>query len=789
MPPAPPKDLALRPLPERPQLPLELPGVPAAPRAVRGDQLLADLNAPQQEAVLSNDGPLLVLAGAGSGKTRALTRKIAWLVEVVRLAPWEVLAVTFTNKAAAEMRERCHQLLGERAADLWLGTFHSIGVRLLRSHGTRIGIPRDFVIYDNDDQETLIGRCMKRLNVSDKNFPVRAVRGFIDRQKQVCLGPSDPAIPRGNPYEARLAQLYEVYQAELKSAGAVDFGDLIWLPYVLATTCEDVGYLLRSRWRYVLVDEFQDTNRAQYLLLKAILNPERRLCAVGDDDQSIYRWRGAEVENILNFANDFPNAATIRFEQKYRSTRPILDVSGALIAKNSGRLGKVLFTDKEGGEKIRVYGAHNDQDEADWVVQRIQALRGPHRLSEMAVFYRTNAQSRLFEDRLRSSGIPYRVFGGVRFYDRAEVKDVVAYLRLALHPSDPVALERVINKPARGIGKVTLEKLAARAAREATTLWEALCAEARVSGSGQNKLLGFVELILDLNAMATTARADEVVHAVLAQTGYLEALLKDGSVEAETRAENVRELVDALTDFGEAADQNAQSPGDASLAAFLDQVALVSDLDQRRPADEDAVVLMTAHMAKGLEFDVVFVTGMEEDLMPHFNSREDPAAIEEERRLAYVAMTRARVHLHLVHAAARRRFGQIQQALRSRFLDGLPSEHLRLEGLGARTPAVRSWGSGGGGGGFGAPGGRLVTGTARPSRETWDEVKDPEPDWENESQEHDESPFKPGRRVFHPSFGEGRVTDLEGQGERAKVTVQFRDGQSRKLIAKVLTRV
>ncbi len=762
-------------------------------RAARAEALVGDLNEPQREAVMHSEGPLLVLAGAGSGKTRALTRKIAWLVQIVGLAPWQILAVTFTNKAAAEMRERAAHLLGDRASDLWLGTFHSIGVRLLRQHGQHIGVPRGFVIHDDDDQETMIKRVLKRLNIDEKSLQPRVVRGFIDRAKQNCQGPDHPELPRDDFQDRRLAEVYGIYQQEMYKAGAVDFGDLIWLPYRLVSEVPAVANDLRLRFRYVLVDEFQDTNRAQYLLLKAILSSQRNLCAVGDDDQSIYRWRGAEVENILHFDDDFPGSRIIRFEQNYRSTHHILAVSGALIAQNRTRHGKTLFTQNEGGEKVRVFAAQTETDEADYVVRRIDALRGRHPIDEFAIIYRTNAQSRSFEDRLRSRGLNYKVYGGLRFYDRAEIKDIIAYLRLLQNPVDPVALERILNKPTRGIGATTLAKIEARARQDEISLWAALCAEAiDMPGGTGTKLAGFVQLITELNSFAKGSNALEVARAVLARTGYLEWLQKDGSIEGETRAENVRELLGAI---GEFCDKKA----DNSLASWLDEAALASNMDQA--SDGKAIVLLTAHMAKGLEFDVVFVTGIEHELMPHFNSLEDPHALEEERRLAYVAMTRARHHLHLSHAASRRRFGQTRPALRSAFLDGLPAAHMHDENPAPRRQSFIERGSSAWAGG---------SSNDRPATRSMREpdYSDPTPDWENESQDRDQprddsamrrhrvlgSPVLPaaggwsrGMRAFHPQFGQGSVLDVEGAGDKAKVTVRFWDGQTRKLVAKVLS--
>ena len=797
----------------RNQLELLLPSRDRGP-SVSAESLLEDLNAPQREAVLHSRGPLLVLAGAGSGKTRALTRKIAFLVQVERLAPWEILAVTFTNKAAGEMRERCHALLGDRAADLWLGTFHAIGVRLLRQHGSRLGVGRNFVIYDDDDQETLLKRVLKALNLSDKSYPIKALRAFIDEQKQLGREPDHPDIPRGTSHARTMAQVYVSYAQQMRSANAVDFNDLILLPWLLATRFEDVGFEWRARWRYVLVDEFQDTNAAQYLLLKALVGPQRNLCVVGDDDQSIYGWRGAEVENILGFPNEYKDARVIRFEQNYRSTPQILQLSTALIAQNRDRHGKVLWTQKTDGEPIRLYAAQTEQDEAEWVARRIRELRGRYPLAEMAIFYRTNAQSRAFEEALRTCRIPYRVYGGLRFYDRAEIKDILAYLRLIHNPRDGVSLERIINSPARGIGKTTLERLETRASSRDETLWEAVVAEAAASSAGQGKLGAFVALISELQTLAKTATALAVVDAVLSKTSYINVLEADGTVESETRAENVRELVSAIAAYT----QRAEEPG---LGGFLDEVALVSALDTDGES-ADMVVLMTAHMAKGLEFDVAFVTGLEEELIPHVNSSESARGLEEERRLAYVALTRARLHLHLSHAGTRRRFGQVKLMSPSRFLDGLPRDLLRLEGLAGRGSNLGGGGSGGLGRLVGAArteasGNPFARSYAQPAahragRQAHDEagtdasadspweaparatrqvvhdptdVRDPTPSWEDESQDREDGVLARGRRIFHPTFGEGRVELVEGDGPNAKVTVRFRDSV-RKIVARAL---
>jgi len=757
------------------QFQLDLGGRPPNAASSRAEELLADLNPPQRAAVLATSGPVLILAGAGSGKTRALTRKIAYLVAVEGYAPWEILAVTFTNKAAAEMRERAAHLLGDRAADLWLGTFHSVGVKMLRRHGELLGVPRGFVIYDQSDQVAMVGRCMKALDISDKMFTAKNFLGYIEAQKRECRGPDHPEVPRKGPIERRAHQVYEVYERAMRAAGAVDFSDLIWLPYRIVTEHPLVAREYQGRWRYLLVDEFQDTNKAQYRLLKAVLNPARRICVVGDDDQSIYRWRGADVQNILGFHEDLPGAEVFRLEQNYRSTSNILTVAGALIAQNAGRHGKTLWTEHAAGPPVVVYPAHSDRDEAEYVVKQVQALRAETSLGEMAIFYRTNAQSRAFEDVLRSRGIPYRVVGGLRFYDRAEVKDVIAYLRVLVNPADVISLERIVNRPARGIGATTLERCREHAEARGVGLWQAIDELAQRSDATGRRLAPFAALMVSLRAEAESGTALSTALAVLDATRYLALLEEDLSVEAQVRAENVTELIGAIGEYAE------RSPG-GDLAAFLDEVSLVSDLDQTS-REEDAVLMMTAHTAKGLEFDVVFVTGFEEGLFPHFNSSDSAAGVEEERRLAYVAMTRAREHLFVTHAATRRRFGQTKHAVASRFLRGLPAASIRVDaGRQAAAPRHGGWGE--------EPSHRWGSTGSHGAATRGDDADlvfpiDALPDYESESQDPGDAP-RPGSAVFHTQFGEGRILDLTGQGDRAKAKVRFTDGEVRTIMARFL---
>ncbi len=747
------------------------------------DPLVRDLNPPQREAVLANDGPLLLLAGAGSGKTRVITHKIAWLIQREGVRPWQILAVTFTNKAAGEMRERCARLLGADAGNLWLGTFHSIGVRVLRQHGGLLGLPPSFVIYDSDDQAKMIGRSMAALNISDKAFPLKKVQHYINQAKQDCQGPDDPNVPRGSFTDRKHHQIYEHYEREMRAAGAVDFGDLIYLPLRLMREFPMVASEFKQRWQYILVDEFQDTNHAQYALLRAVLNDRRRICVVGDDDQSIYRWRGAEIENILGFDKDFPDAKVIRLERNYRSSGNILEVSGALIAQNTTRHGKTLWTERDAGDPVKLYEAEDDRAEAEWVARQIQGLRGRYRLREVAIFYRTNAQSRSFEDAFRMHGLPHAVVGGLKFYDRMEVKDILAYLKVVANPRDVVSLERIVNTPTRGIGKGTLEIVATLAEQERLTFWAAL---QRLAESGrqavQKKLKPFVELMEGLQEMARTQSALAVAQAVIERTRYIERLEAERTLEAEGRVENVKELLNAIAEYGEIT-------GEASLAAFLDQVALVSDID-RADTEQDAVLMMTAHTAKGLEFDVVFVTGIEEGLLPHFNSA-DRDGVEEERRLLYVAMTRARHVLHLSHAFRRRRFGTFQDASPSRFLDGLPAHCLEPASALARARAsARTPVSGGGlgfGGGLGGYGGPQAPARRAPAQPAWDEFNQAMPAYDEFSQAPPSGgAVGPGSAVFHPQFGQGRVVDVSGSGDKAIARVRFATGE-RKIMARFLT--
>lgn len=710
------------------------------------DSILDGLNPEQRRAVEATEGPLLVLAGAGSGKTGVLTRRIAYLIGVCGIAPDGVLAVTFTNKAAGEMRERVEKLLGPEVRSLWLSTFHSICVRILRRDIGHLGFTRGFAIYDDADSLGIVKEAIRRHGLDPKVVDPRRLRWRIDQWKNVGTGPA-AAAAEAHDFEAeRAVELYATYQRLLAEASALDFGDLILKTVELFERFPEVLAHYRRRWQYVLVDEYQDTNRVQYQLIQQIAGEHRNLCVVGDPDQSIYAWRGADVRNILDFERDYPDTKVVKLERNYRSTQPILEGASGVVAHNVERKRKELFTEREGGDPIRVYEAEDDRKEARFVVREIlQQVRGEGRLNrEFAIFYRTNAQSRVFEEELLQYNVPYVVIGGVRFYDRAEVKDALAYLRLALNRADSAALRRIVNRPARGIGKTTLERAAALAERDGVTLFEALRRYA-ASGAGSrvaSKVQRFL-LLLDRIALeiqdATPARA---IACVLDRSGYLAGLEREGGAEADGRVENLRELMAAADDFGRA---NAEVSDDerSDLELFLDQVALVSDVDSydRR---EDAVSMMTVHSAKGLEFPIVFLVGLEEGIFPHVGASRTPEGLEEERRLCYVGMTRAMERLIITCASERMRFGSRTYGVPSRFLQEIPSSVVESSGGRSR--------------------GRDAVSVSEDSSYDYSYAQ-------SSPREADE--VRPGLRVRHAHFGVGVVLSISGEGPSQKLKIKF----------------
>jgi DNA helicase-2/ATP-dependent DNA helicase PcrA len=760
------------------------------------------LNEPQREAVLHNDGPLLVLAGAGSGKTRVITYKIAWLVEQVGLAPWQILAVTFTNKAAGEMRERVTHLLGPDAKDVWLGTFHSIGLRLLRRHHDLVGRSRDFVVYDQDDREKLLKRVLNKMNVSKDTLSPRQVGYYIDEQKHLLRGPEHPQLPATTWIERLCVRAYDGYEKAKTRADAFDFSDLITRMVELLEKHPPVLSEWQYRWRYIMVDEFQDTDVAQYRLLKMLAGERANLCVVGDDDQSIYRWRGAYIQNILGFDKDFPerDVKVVRLEQNYRSTGNILKAASALIHHNTERHDKTLWTDQPHGDLLKCYQADSETGEARWVVRRALELRREGtKLSDMTIFYRTHSQSRVFEDALRGQATPYKVVGGMKFYERKEVKDILSYLRVVHNLNDDMALTRIINVPTRGIGSKTVERGQAMADSFDASLYQGLLRliQTPEGSRSKNKIQSFVDLITRLREVAAREEdAFRVAEAVMKETGYIKRLQAEGTLEAETRKENIEELLLSIEEW-------RKRSTDRSLTAFLDHVALLTSLDEEND-DADAITLMTVHAAKGLEFDTVFVTGLEEEVFPHFNSKEQEA-VEEERRLMYVAVTRGKQRVFLSLAKSRQRFGRTSMNPPSRFLREIPKELLDFQSetgfRGTRFGATggNSWAQGGRSA-FSAAGGR-AGGGASGSRGGWTGhrppplVKKERQDKHGRTLDYSDSQLSHegsqadgllGRTANHPRYGAGTIIRVQGQGGDARITVRFPIYGEKKIVARFL---
>jgi DNA helicase-2/ATP-dependent DNA helicase PcrA len=710
--------------------------------------LLAGLNPQQREAVLATDGAVLILAGAGSGKTRVITHRIAHLVLERGVPADAVLAVTFTNKAAGEMKARVEALLGGHTLASWISTFHSLCVRILRRDGDAVGIGRDFVIYDDDDQMSAMREALRQLDLSEKLNPPRRILSRISSLKN-----SGKALQAEIEEGGRFGDIAGRYTQILNAAHAVDFDDLLIKTRDLLEADANVRERYQRRFHYVLVDEYQDTNRIQYDLVRLLAGLHGNLTVVGDEDQSIYSWRGADINNILDFEHDFPGARVLRLEQNYRSTQAILDSASGLVAHNERRKGKTLRAVKAAGEPVKLHYATDEFEEAAWVVGKVR--RG----GRTAMLYRTNAQSRLLEEALMRSGIPYTVIGGVGFYERKEVKDVVAYLRLLLNTDDSVALRRILNVPARGIGKGTLTELEGTAARERLSLWQAIelvVDEARLPARATQPLQRFRELILALREEANRLGPRALIEAILAQSGYSALLAEEDTQESQDRLENLAELLAAAADF----ENRTQT---ISLSGFLDQVSLLSELDM--PKRDAPVVLMTLHSAKGLEFDAVFLVGMEEGLLPHSRSVGSSEALEEERRLCYVGMTRAMEQLHLTCVRSRQVFGQRRIAEPSRFLTEIPPSALTVTGQPTvdDMPALR----------MGSP---WRARAASPYREPVREELPPDPT--------DVDELRPGVRVRHPLFGVGTILRSEGAGAELKVTVSFAAVGAKKLVAR-----
>ncbi len=789
---------------------------------------LTTLNEPQVEAVLHERGPLVVFAGAGSGKTRVIVHRIAHLVLDHHVPAWRILAVTFTNKAAGEMKERLERIVPGAARDLAVGTFHSTCARLLRRHSADLGLSRDFAIYDDGDQKAMIARVLKDLALDEKRLPPKMVASIINQAKNEMQGPEDVALT-GLDAE-RIREVFREYERRMAKANALDFGDLIYQMVRALEDKEALRVALAGRFMHLLVDEFQDTNHAQFRLVRALASIHRNLCVVGDDDQSIYRWRGADRRNILDFRRYFPDAQIVKLEQNYRSTKRILRIAHAVIEKNKDREPKKLWTDNDDGAKVRVLRCGSERDEAELVVRAARELKNDGKpLRSLAVFYRIHAQSRVLEEALRAARIAYRVVGGVRFYDRAEVKDLLAYLRLVANPDDDISFLRVVNVPARGIGKTTIDRLLDDAATHGTGVWEA--AKRATASKPASAMAKFVELIEKLRAEApalltnegASARTDrdfglaDFARRILSESGYEKALKEENTAESDARLENLQSLVGSMQEFedtdGEdrptlAAPDDAESTTPGLLTRFLETVTLQSEPEDAGKEAKDQLTLMTVHAAKGLEFPQVIVVGLEEQLFPFrgVNEGESPDELEEERRLAYVAFTRAERSLTLTWATSRYVFGNLRLGQISRFLDELPPADIeqRTEGASARPFSESPYGqrsSGYGGSSYGS--GSSNSGSGRSSYDRGSSGREGNlsygdgfgaerrslrgiaPIKSEPPKEKEVEGLKKGMKVRHVRYGVGKIHSVEG-GTPPTVTVDFPGHGTKQIVAKYL---
>ncbi len=747
------------------------------------------LNTQQQRAVEHVNGPLQILAGPGSGKTRVLVNRVAHLVDSGVAWPSEILSVTFTNKAAGEMRRRLEEMVGAGARELACGTFHSICLRLLRRHAEAVGYGDGFVVYDSSDQLVLVKECMNALNIDQTRSTPSTFVDRISRAKDSCLSPSEfEKAAESNPYLRRVSSVYTRYQSRLGELQAMDFGDLIRLTVELFEKNPDVLKSYQNRWRFILVDEYQDTNHAQYRLVKALAASHNNLCVVGDDDQSVYKWRGADISNILRFEKDFPGAEIIRLEQNYRSTKSILAAAGGVVGNNAGRKSKEIWTDNPKGEKITIVSCETERSEAEEIAKRIADQKNAgKRLKDFAIFYRTNAQSRPFEDVFRKSGIAYRIYGGIRFYERAEVKDLLAYLRLIMDTRDDVGLKRIINMPARGLGKTTIGKLYDFARTHGTSMFEAIppfVASGSARATQAKRLSQFSNMISELHSNASELPLAEIVHDMLERTGYIEVLANQSTIESEAKLENINEFVAAATEFIPMSDPMGGSDEipTSQLSQFLDQVALVSQADAI-DEEQGAVTMMTLHLAKGLEYPSVFMVGMEEGLFPHARSLDAPEELEEERRLCYVGMTRAEKLLTLTHAFRRTHFGKANYNVASRFLKEIPGEYVerytkRRPSHGSqysgaaygKKPRVSNWSSD-------------LENRYPSAEQSFSDTGNDDFDFDQSAPDESGENFAKGSRVNHPTFGSGVVLGCEVTSSGHRVTVRFRGGAVKRLIA------
>lgn len=728
--------------------------------------LLKGLNEEQKKAVLHVDGPLLILAGAGSGKTRVLTNRIAYLIQEKGVHPSNILAITFTNKAAREMRERIDNLIGDVSDDIWVSTFHSMCVRILRRDIEKIDYDRSFVIFDYTDQQTVIKDCLKELNLNEKNYAPKSVLEMIGRAKDDLIDPDTFSRVYAADYRmSNIAKIYGLYQKKLKQNNALDFDDIIMLTIKLFSKHPDVLEYYQRKFKYILVDEYQDTNTAQYILISKLSQKSKNLCVVGDDDQSIYGWRGANISNILDFEKEFRDCKIIKLEQNYRSTQTILDAANSVIKNNLGRKNKSLWTENKGGDKIKHYLCANEHEEAYFVASEIKRLSAVKDMQykDFAILYRINAMSRVLEERLMKEGIPYKIFGGLKFYDRKEIKDLLAYLRLIQNPSDNISLKRCINEPKRGIGTATIDTAERIANSKGVSIFSIISSASEIPelARAASKLEGFVAMISRLRVLKDAMKVSELIQEVIEQSGIQKSYEQEDTLEAKARIENIKELISVALEF----EKNNEGQ---SLEDFLANVSLVADIDNM-DEDSDCVVLMTLHSAKGLEFPVVFMVGMEEGIFPGYRSMADESELEEERRLCYVGITRAKQNLYLTNTFTRTLFGNTTYNKASRFLKEIPAELIESNEKKEREDSrgvVNRKASISGTGSFGD------SYTHRTATFT-DTVK-PKVAATN---------FNVGDQVEHKKFGVGIITKIEKEKDDFMLEIHFKGTGMKRLMA------
>ena len=729
------------------------------------NNMLDKLNERQKEAVLATEGPVLVLAGAGSGKTTVLVNRIAYMISEKHIRPWNILAITFTNKAAREMKDRIERLLGDTAKDMWIGTFHSVCVRILRSCIDLLGYSRDFVIYDTADTKTVMKECLRELDIDEKSFPVRNVLSIISNAKNDLMDAATFENVYKSDYRMSIiAKIYYRYQTKLRKNNAVDFDDIILNTVKILSENPDVLSKYQDKFQYILVDEYQDTNNSQYLLINLLAQANRNLCVVGDDDQSIYKFRGANIGNILNFEDDYSDVQKITLDQNYRSTQNILDAANSVISNNKGRMGKSLWTSNGDGNKVFVYTGTNEYDEARYIARQIKKhFDEQGSFSDCAILYRTNAQSRVIEEMLMRESVPYKVLSGLRFYDRKEIKDIIAYLRVVYNPNDDVSLARIINEPKRKIGNATLEKARNIAREKETSLYDVIshADDYPEFKTAIKKLLGFSEIIQSLIKLKDTVTIEDLTGRILNDTGYMPALVMEDTTESKTRIENLGEFISVITEF----EKNEETGN--TLGEFLENISLVSDIDGY-DENEDSAVLMTIHSAKGLEFPIVFLSGLEEGLFPGMRSMESDDDIEEERRLCYVEITRAKEQLYITKTISRTIHGKTMPTTASRFFKEIPVEY--LEDKTTLQPKVAKVMQDLG-----------VRNAAAPKKEVYmtkgfgSSVKS--------SGSTDYSKFKAGDTIEHRTFGRGEILKATPCGNDCILEIQFESIGFKRLMA------